>query len=486
MKKYKIFFFTFYLTLLFSFLLFINLYYLEGIPHVPDSAAYLFMAKIFASGNVIMPFPASPPHFNFFPGILSVENRIWLFQYPFGHPLLLTIGVLIGFPSLIPPLIGALFALFLFLIAKEIYNIKTAYFLLPLPFLSPFFLENASSFMSHNTAAFYLVISLYCLILALKKHKNLPIFLCGIFLGLLFNTRPLTSLPFLIIVLPIIIFELKPKMYSLFFFSLGFGFMFLLWLLYNHLTTGNIFASQYYLANKGMLSFSQRGSLVMFLDGRFQNLKILFNNLGPILFNWPAIATYGILSIPFLVRKHTFWDIIFFFSLFTLPIAYFFYNGQFLMYVPRFWYEIIPFVFLLTARGFSLLLDYFPKITMAIFVILAVLSFGKLFGLIPTKDPDMMSPLTLKRLRGFNMVDSRIIKTVENNNLHNAVVFVNNCGNNWWCYGSVFSQNSPKLDTDIIYAKDLGSKKNGDLMNYFQERSFYKIYYYKLRLEQIR
>ena len=110
----KILFFL-YLLCVFSFLLFINLFYLEGIPHVPDDAAYLFMAKEFASGHIIQPIPVSPQHFDFFPGILTLERGTWLFQYPFGHPFLLAIGVLIGFPNLIPPLIGTLTIFFLFL-----------------------------------------------------------------------------------------------------------------------------------------------------------------------------------------------------------------------------------------------------------------------------------------------------------------------------------------------------------------------------------
>lgn len=484
MSKYKL-FLGVYFSILFSFLLFINLYYLDGIPHVPDSVAYLFMAKMFATGHVILPIPISPHHFDYFPAILSIKEGKWLFQYPFGHPLLLVIGVLIGFPNLIPPIIGALFALFLFLIAKKIYNIKTAYFLLPLPLLSPFFLENASSFMSHNTAALYLVISFYCLILALKNRKNLPMFMCGVFLGLLFNTRPLTSFPFLIIILLIIAFKLKPKMYFLFLFSLGFGFMLMLWLFYNYLTTGNIFTSQYYLTNKGMLPFDQQESLAMFLDGRFQNLKILFNNLGPVLFNWPAIVTYGILLVPFLLRKHTFWDIIFLFSLFTLPIAYFFYDGQFLMYGPRFWYEILPFIILLTARGFGLLYQRIPKTAVFIFAFLIFLSFARLFSFIPTKDPDMMSPLALTRLRGINVIDSRIIKEVKRKNIHNAVIFVEDCQGNWWCYGSVFPQNSPTLDTDIVYLKYLGYYKNQTAIKYFQGRSFYLIDYHSPTIKRI-
>lgn len=486
MKYYKL-FLLIYLPALFFLLLFINLYYLEGIPHVPDSAAYLFMAKMFASGHVIMPIPVSPEHFNFFPGILSVEKGTWLFQYPFGHPLTLTIGVLFGFPNVIPPLIGVAFVLILFLIAKELFNLKTAIFTAILPVLSPFFLENASSFMSHNTAAFYLVLAFYFLLLSLKVRTRIFSLLAGISLGLLFNTRPLTFFPFFIIHLLILLLKQKQnvKIVSIILFVFGLGLMIIFWFLYNYYTTGNMFTSQLYLMNKGMLEIIPQQSFNVFLKEHYKNLVVLFNNFGPMLFNWPILITYGILLLPFLFRKNVFWDNIFFISLFTLPVAYFFYNGQFLMYGPRFWYEIIPFVFLITARSLSILFNYFPKIGIIIFFILVITSFGKLFSIIPTRDPDMMSPLAIQRLTGINVVDRRIINTLEKNNIHRAVVFVKNCAE-WQCYGSVFPQNSPGLDTDVIYAKDLGNEKNKQLINYFHSKSLYQIDYYNPQLKEYR
>lgn len=480
-------FFAIYFPILFAFLLFINLYYLEGIPHVPDSVAYLFIAKMFAMGHVIMPIPVSPEHFNFFTGILSIEQGKWLFQYPFGHPLLLMIGVLLGFPSIIPPLIGTISVLLLFLIAKKLFDLKTAFFLAFLPILSPFFLENASSFMSHNTAAFYLIFSFYLLILLIKHPRMIYALFSGIFLGLLFNTRPLTSLPFIaIFVLTILVKQknLPSKISSVFFFIIGLGIMFSLWSLYNFLTTGEPFTSQYYLINKGMLSFPLLQDMSKFISSHSKNFIVLFNNSGPMIFNWPLFITYSILIIPFALRKHTFWDGIFFISLLALPIVYFFYDGQFLMYGPRFWYESLPFVFLLTSRGLSVLFNYYPKITVIIFIIFAIISLNKLFGIIPTKDPDMMSPLSLERLKGINGVDNRIADMTRQSNIHNAVIFIKDCGA-WWCYGSVFSKNSPTLNTDIIYAKDLGNDKNISIVNYFKNRSFYKFDYYQHQLTPI-
>lgn len=475
-----------YFIFVFSFLLFINLYYLEGIPHVPDSVAYLFMAKMFATGHIIQTIPISPASFDFFPGILSVEQGKWLFQYPFGHPLLLSLGVLIGFPNIIPPLIGIMNILLMYKIAKKIFNIQTALFLLFLPLASPFFLENSASFMSHNSALFYLLVSFYFLVLGLTNKNLLFPFLSGIFIGLLLNTRPLTCLPFLIIFIFLIgtRHTQKKKIFSLGLFLLGFFLLSLCFIFYNYFTTGSFLQFQYYTVNQGLFIVNDK-TLIDFIRVRFQNASILFINFFSMLYAWPVFLTYLFLLLPIIVKKRTFWDITSFYILFTLPIVYFFYNGTFLMYGPRFWYEIIPFAFLLTARSFFILFSFRKKMTGVFFAILFLFSLANILGILPSKDPDIFSPISITKLKGFNFTYNRIPNTIISHRIKNAIIFVKDCNGNWWCFGSVFSQNSPNLDTSIVYAKDLG-EKNRLLLNYFSTKSAYTIDYSTYKLKRIR
>src|SRR5205085_8460317 len=92
-----------YFVLLFFVLLAINTFVMEGVPHVPDDTAYLFMAKMFASGKITTRIPIAYEFVDFFPELLDVRHGTWLFQYPFAHPFLLMFGILIGSPQLIPP-----------------------------------------------------------------------------------------------------------------------------------------------------------------------------------------------------------------------------------------------------------------------------------------------------------------------------------------------------------------------------------------------
>lgn len=476
----------FYLFFVFCLLLFINLYYLEGIPHVPDSVAYLFMAKMYASGNLVSSIPISPEHFDFFPGILSVEKGNWLFQYPFGHPLLLTLGVLLGFPNVIPPLTATLSVFLLYKIAQKMFDYKTALFILFLPLLSPFFLENSASFMSHPTALFYLLLSFYFLINAKEKKTFLFLFLSGIFLGLLFNTRPLTCIPFFFAWIFLIGYLYggykKIKHYAS--FAAGFGILMVLFLLFNYFTIGSFFGSQYYSSNTSLF-IPTEPTIQEYFKNRLNNALTLFTNFGAMLFGWPMLLTYFLIIFPLLTNKRSRWDLINFSMLLIEPIPYFFCIGTFIMYGPRYWYEILPFAFLLIAHSFSIFYDFKKKLTIAIFTLLSLISILTITGLIPSKDPDFFSPLVLERLKGFNFTDNRIKKTLEKNHIVNGIIFIKDCNGNWWCFGSVFSQNSPTLGTSLIFAKDLG-QDNKKLLNFFPEKPAYTINYDTLELSRIR
>jgi hypothetical protein len=56
-------------------------------------------------------------------------------------------------------------------------------------------------------------------------------------------------------------------------------------------------------------------------------------------------------------------------------------------------------------------------------------------------------------------VDDRIHQLVEEQDLHNALVLVDPCGNNFVCYGGVFWRNNWSLDGDVVYARDIRDRR---------------------------
>lgn len=95
-----------------------------GMPHVQDSIAQLFQARIFAEGMLRAPAPALPEFFQYHHMIL--QDGRWWSQYPPGHPAVLLVGVLLGAPWLVDPLMGGLFVVALVLLGPELFGAGSA------------------------------------------------------------------------------------------------------------------------------------------------------------------------------------------------------------------------------------------------------------------------------------------------------------------------------------------------------------------------
>ncbi len=167
----------------------------------PDTVSYLFQAKLFAEGKLSVPAPpehgfSSSPHIN-------ILNGKWYSKYPFGNALMLTFGVLINAPWLIPALAtgGALFLLYL--LVREMDGNPVALIAVVLGLISPATLGMGATWFSEPVSRFFLALYLFALIKTLNGVR-LPGFktgigyplLSGFALGYAFNTRPLSAVVF--------------------------------------------------------------------------------------------------------------------------------------------------------------------------------------------------------------------------------------------------------------------------------------------------
>jgi hypothetical protein len=144
------------------------------------------------------------------------------------------------------------------------------------------------------------------------------------------------------------------------------------------------------------------------------------------------------------------------------------------MYGPRYWYETLPFLMILTARGAERAAEVlvelgrtpqrrWPRMTpresapyAAAYACVAALAlyavYAWLFGGNPSWRTDFV-PEEASALRNFNGIDGRLADLTDDAHLRNALVVVEQCPS-WQCYGSVFWKNSPSLDGDVVYARD--------------------------------
>jgi Dolichyl-phosphate-mannose-protein mannosyltransferase len=469
-----------------------------GLPHVPDELSYLFQAKLLAAGNFAAEPPPSLAAFSWSdPSSIPVIDGKWASIYPFGHPLVLAVGYLIQAPWLIPPLLGGASVFLLSLVARRLYRPETALLATLLFAVSPFFLMTASNFMSHTTAAFFVLAALTFLAYADRSPLVFSLF-AGVSLGLVFNTRPLTGAALgpafaLFMLAPL----RKPNSrgagtWCLLAFGLGCASMIAAYLLYRFLTTGDPLTTDPLQTGRDALGFWGSHTVAAGLSNEQTQTAYLML----VLHNWPVQLGVALALLPFALGSTRRWDWFLGLAAVSVMAAYaaYFYNG--LMYGPRFWYEAAPLLILLSARGVEVAAERITRlasvandgkraqaatgVAMAPYVVVAGLalvgSYRWVSGTGPQWGTDFV-PGQASELRPFNGVDPAMLDAVAKANLPaNSLVLVKPCPN-WQCYGSVFWLNEPSLDGPTVFAQFLPSELES-LVKAFPDRLVYTADYW--------
>lgn len=468
-------------------LILINIYLLEGIPHVPDSIIYLMQAKIFATGRLF----ASPPIFEKFyeffdslAGGMIYRDGKWFSEYPFGHPLMLAIGVLTRLLWLIPPTVGTLFLLFLSLISHSLYGKKITLLILFITIMSPFFQSNAATFMSHNTAAFYLVGFIYFFLRTFTHTSILNPILSSIFFGLLFNTRILTGITVFIPFAFFALWHIKYWRRLLLFVPGGIIFL-LLYFCYNAALTGNPFLNPYQLTSTPPLGFYEAHTLGGALLDALTNASILLT----FVFGWPQNLALVFMILAVILPPYKKLDLLFLLSIISIIIAWLWFDGSYVMYGPRYYYEMLPFILLLTGSGVYKLIMISGRRNLTYFLcsfLVLFLTARLVNSWIFNKTPlwhIINTPSTIWGLRGFNQVDSRLLNIVKKAKIENALIFIKPCSH-WWCDAPHIALNTPDFEGNIVWAKDRG-EKNIELIKTYPGRRYYKADYETVSIQPL-
>ena len=453
---------------------------LDGIPHVEDSIAQLFQAKIFKQGMLYAPLP---PHKEFFDYTNIINDEKWYSQYPPGHSLLLTAGLLVGVPWLIGPLLGTLSLVLFYLVTKTIYDEQRIIMVSScLLLVSPFFLFMSSSYMNHTSTLLFLLLFLYAYLKMFASDSRWYALLAGLSLGYATAIRPLDAAafaaPFAVYALYSLFKKRELSKHQMACFVIGTAFMVFLLLLYNQLTTGNPFSFGYQkkYPSLGFWGSSQFGPPHT-LKGGIINTSNNLIGLNQYLFEWPLPSlTFIFISLSIAVKKNR-WEYLMLFATLSLMGGYALYFYQDLCFGPRNYYSLTPFLILLTVRGFLAVPGWLrergfdAKRSEATLYILLFLCIMYMFS-------SSLPSLIKKYSSDYWWVTDKIHKAVEADGIHNAIVFIDV----WYPpgvtepnripYGSGFQFNSPDLKDDVIYAMDL-REKNGELMSAFPGRSYY-------------
>ena len=129
----------------------------QGVPHIPDEVAHLFQARTYAAWRLALPAPPVPAAFDV--DLIEQGRAGWYAVPPPGWPAFLAIGVRLGVPWLINPLLGGACVLLGAVLLRELYPPRTARLALVLLALSPWHVFLAMSFMNHTVSLAFVLIA---------------------------------------------------------------------------------------------------------------------------------------------------------------------------------------------------------------------------------------------------------------------------------------------------------------------------------------
>lgn len=176
----------------------------ERLPHLEDEVAYLYQARIFAGGNVVIDTPPNRTSF-WQPFVIDHGETGKRFgKYTPGWPALLSLGLHLGQPWLMNAFFSMVTVALVYRLGRELFNRDVGLLAALLLAFSPAALLLNASLMAHTSALFFATAFFYSYwrMERARKHALRWGLAAGLMLGALATTRPLTTvaiaLPFVV------------------------------------------------------------------------------------------------------------------------------------------------------------------------------------------------------------------------------------------------------------------------------------------------
>ncbi len=363
---------------------YISLFILEGLPHFQDDLGYIIRARWILEGLAFEPYSDLSRFLNIPFTVLDTEGL--KSQYSIGWPLLLSPFIAVDQSWLAPPFFAAITAIGIALLSLRIYSATTALCSVIFFLVSPIAQLLSGSLLAHAATTALIVWHFVFLQTAINSAIKIKIeystriqlrtllnaALAFVLLGLAFCCRPLTALAFAAPASFLLIstyFEAggtkKHIIYSrrlLLLISVLGGLLGAApALIDNYLVTGSPSVFAYHLVSGHGLSlenFSAR------LDLLATSINLVLTHAFPwaALSLWPlAICSFAGLFIPLIApavsKQQKKWSIAFAICVLSLPLAYLGHSASGNHgYGPRFYFESLPFLFILSARSLEILI----------------------------------------------------------------------------------------------------------------------------------
>jgi len=469
---------------------------LDRVPHIEDSSAQLMHANMVAKGSFSAPATDALDFGHFHHRWMLVHGGRWFSQYPPGHIVIMALGVMAGAPWILPGLISGLTLLTVYFIGVRLAGRCVGLISVWLMIFSPFFQMMGGTFMNHTSATLYWSVGLLCFVLGVQKRRFLCFVGCGFMLFMLFATRPLTAVGLAAPLIPVSIIwvfvrDRKNRFTALCGVLVGIIPPIILFLAFNFGTTGNAFLMGYDLTGTTKLVEStSTNPIAVQLQRSLYQIWMLRRTF----LNWPLCLEFAPILALFVIGRARRWDWLLLASSVGNVVAWMPYTLLAVTYGPRFYYESVPALCILAARGLREIAvlgsSYIDKATLdhntslyqrcgwyaALSTIVICFTSWTVNDFVLGNGPNRAIlhywvPSHLSQLKNWHYVDRSLEQEVETLNLDNAVVFTAVVTDEQ--YRSIFPLNSPLFDSNVLYARCLGSRRDRRLMKLFPDRKAY-------------
>jgi 4-amino-4-deoxy-L-arabinose transferase-like glycosyltransferase len=466
----------------------------ERVPHSEDEVAYVFQAKVFAQHKLSVPTPANARAF-WTPFVVDYNGQRFG-KYAPGWPLLLSLGFRVDAPWLVNTLLGTLTLALIAWLGRYCYRVSVGLGAAALGLVTPGFLFLSASLLSHAASLLWTTVALVALCCLMGSAdftgvnsapitrnpkpitQNSPIYgaILGLALGFVFITRPFAGLGIGVAVggfMVVSVWRGEQRWTGLLWFLVGSLAIAALSPLYWWTITGNPTFNAYTLVwpydrvgfgpDIGPLGYTLSNAI-------FINTYLKLVTLATGLFGWPGWNNLVFVPVPFLTGRANRWDWLLLSTILGIIFAHIFYwafggvDGGF----PRYYYDALPALLLLTIRGLQICIQLFDRLAVSKFK-LGWLPVG-LVGVFIAYNLIFNLPSLLAAQKGKYGITPAPLLAVEQANLTEpALIFVKNV-DGWSDFAAPFAANSPTLDGPVVYAIDWGPEFNQRVRAQFKER----------------
>ncbi len=493
---------------------FVSIVIFEGLPHIEDEMAFTWQAKVIARGQLTVPTPEPCPKCFLVPFVVDYHG-LRFGKYPLGWPVVLAAGEKLGIRAWINPLLGGFTVWLIYLLVKKVLDERTALLAAFLTSFSPFFLMNSGSLLSHPLSLLLGVAFALAWLDAFtfpnnrlpeRWQRSLPTITAGLAMGGLALTRPMTAvaiaLPFAFHGVYLLMHGDRAVRLRLIRFGAVAGAIALLHFAWQFAVTGDPLLNPYTLWwPYDKIGFGPGAGLQA---GGYQPQNAITNasySLGvgaSDLFGWPWLSwlfmPFGLVAFWQKTRREQDWRPWLLTAVFVSTVLMYglYWIGSWL-FGPRYYYESLFSLVLLTAAGIRWLMGRIPLKQLfrpgfwkqrsllrpgLVTLFVSGLVVTNLFFFLPARLDDM------RGLYGVSRACYQPFLAEEQHMQSQALVIVH-VQEKWIDYGCMLDLSSPFLDSQFVLTVSQGSLEEQALAKKFSQRVILHYYPDTGRLSEI-